>query len=174
MWCTAITGCLKLQHCDLAVRYNALVLHRGVCTVDCKDNRSSVTEVTEVIRLWEMCDSVLFNEIIVCSSSVWSYMFLEWKFAPSYTEECILLMQGTWHSVLKFDKFRCVKPNQQTDKCEHFCTLLIPLKHSVSPILAVGVHGLQRAFHLSWSPAFAWWELFLIPFLFFHSWSFII
>ena len=81
-------------------------------------------------------------------------MFLEWKFAPSYTEECILLVQGTWLlSILKFSKFRFVKPNQQTDKCEHFCAPLILLSHSVSPILAVGVHGLQRAFHLSWSPA---------------------
>ena len=77
-------------------------------------------------------------------------MFLEWKFAPSYTEECILLMQGMWLlSILKSSKFRFVKPNQQTDKCQHFCELLILVSRSVSPILAVGVHGLQRAFHLS-------------------------
>jgi hypothetical protein len=76
-------------------------------------------------------------------------MFLEWKFAPSYTEECILLMQGTWLlSILEFSKFRFVKPNQQTDKCEHFYALFILLSHSVNPILAVGIRGLQRAFHL--------------------------
>jgi hypothetical protein len=82
-------------------------------------------------------------------------MFLEWKFAPTYTEECILLMQGTWLlSILKFSKFRFVKPNQQTDKCEHFCALLTLLSQSVKPILAIGVRDLQRAFRLSWSPAF--------------------
>ena len=51
MWCTAITGRLKLQYCDLAVRYSALVLRSGVYTVHCTDNQRGVMEVTEVIRL---------------------------------------------------------------------------------------------------------------------------
>jgi len=82
-----------------------------VCTVHCTDNQSSVTEVTEIIRMCNvLCDSLLSNTIIFCSSSLWSYMFLEWKFAPSYTEECILLMQGTWLlRILKYSKFSFVK-----------------------------------------------------------------